>query len=159
MTAQDVADLVLAAEAERGGGRFALCVGSGAAVEAVSALLPASRRDVFAADTDVDVMPAGRQHRFEDADVYEGLLRAYFGGRPVFDVVLLEAAADGGIGRLRPGSVEALEDERWAIASGGGGTLTLPMLRAAERCLVLSRVPNVSVLLPRARRLRLPFDE
>ena len=118
MTAQDVADLVLAAEAERGGGRFALCVGSGKAVESVSALLPDSGRDVFAADTDVGVMPAGRHHPFEDADVYEGLLRAYFGGRPAFDMVLLEATADGGVGRLRPGSIEALEEERWAIAIG-----------------------------------------
>ncbi|MFI5048394.1 MAG: hypothetical protein ACHQEA_00845 [Gaiellales bacterium] len=159
MTAQDVADLVLAAEAERGGGRFALCVGSGKAVESVSALLPDSGRDVFAADTDVGVMPAGRHHPFEDADVYEGLLRAYFGGRPAFDMVLLEATADGGVGRLRPGSIEALEEERWAIAIGGGGTLTLPALRGAERCLVLSQRSDVSLLLPRARRLRLPFDE
>ena len=133
--------------------RFALCVGSGAAVETVSALLPESRRDVFAADTDVGVMPAGRQHRFEDADVYEGLLRAYFGGRPAFDVVLLEAAADGGRRAPSAGFIEALEEERWAIASGGGGTLTLPALRGAERAWSLSRGPAVSVLLPRARRV------
>lgn len=159
MRASDVADLVLAAEAERGGGRFALCVGSGAAVEQVSALLPQSGRDVFAADTEVELMPAGRHHLFDDADVYEGLLRAYFGGRPAFDVVLLEATEHGGVGRLRPGSIEALEEERWAIATGSGGTLTLPVLRPAELCLVLSGGPDVSVLLPRARRLRLPFDE
>jgi hypothetical protein len=157
VTAAEVAGLVLAAEAERGTGRFALCVGSGPAVEAVSALLPESGRDVFAADTDVRVMPPGRRHPFDDPDVYEGLLRAYFGARAAFDLVLLEATADGGVGRLRPGSIEALEQERWAIASGAGGTLTPPALSAARRCLVLSAGPDVSGVLPNSQQLPLPF--
>jgi hypothetical protein len=114
---------------------------------------------VFAADTAVRELPPGRHHPFADPDVYEGLLRAYFGARPAFDVVLLEATPDGGVGRQRPGSVEAMEEERWAIASGDGGTLTLPALRGAMRCLVLSAGPDVSGLLPRRRLLRLPFDE
>lgn len=159
MTPGEVAGLVLAAERERATGRFALCVGAGAAVERVSELLPESRRDVFAADTDVRVLPAGRRHPFDDADVYEGLLRAYFGGRPAFDVVLLEEDDDGSLGRLRPGSLEALEDERWAIASGDGGTLTLSALAGAERCIVLAHGDVVTGLLPRRRTIRLPFDE
>ncbi len=138
------------AEAERrkASGRFALCVGSGALVEQVCALLPASARDVFWADGAVRASPPGREHPFRDADVYEGVLRAYFGARPSFDAVVLEPGPDGTVAGLRPGSVEALEDERWAIETGYGGlTLTLPVLRAAAWVILLG---GGSPLLPDA---------
>ena len=147
-SSEAVADRLAAAERRRTPGRFALCIGSGARVEQVCALLPASGRDVFWADGAVRAAPPGRVHPFRDADVYEGVLRAYFGARPSFDVVLLEPGADGGVAAVRPGSVEALEDERWAIATGEGGlTLTLPVLRAAAAVILLG---GPSPLLPDA---------
>jgi hypothetical protein len=142
-----LAERLIAAE-RRVAGRFALCIGSGSRVERLCAELPASSRDVFWADGDVRAAPPGRIHRFDDADVYEGLLRAYFGARPQFDAVVLEPGTDGTVAGIRPGSAEALEDERWAISTGEAGlTLTLPALREAAWVVLLG---GASPLLPGA---------
>ena len=154
--ASDLAASLLALE-RASSGRFALCVGSGGEVERLSGLLPPSERDVFWADGGVLRPPPGRHHPFTSADTYEGELRAYFGACPRFDAVVLEPGADGAVGPIRLGSVEALEDERWAIvAADGRFTLTLPVLRAARRLVLLGRpsplLPGAEVVSPSATR-------
>jgi 6-phosphogluconolactonase len=88
-------------------------------------------------------IPSGQIHPFTSADTYEGLLRAFFGERPDFDLLLLGMGDDGHTASLFPGSIALLEEERWAIEPpdvvGGMArlTLTLPALNAARRRLFL----------------------
>jgi 6-phosphogluconolactonase len=82
-------------------------------------------------------------HPLTDADQYEGLLRAFFGERPDFDLLYLGMGDDGHTASLFPGSTALLESERWVIdppdivAGMARHTLTLPALRAARRTLFL----------------------
>lgn len=82
-------------------------------------------------------------HPLTDADQYEGLLRAFFGERADFDVLLLGMGDDGHTASLFPGSTSLLEQERWVIdppdvvAGMARHTLTLPALGAARRTLFL----------------------
>ncbi len=88
-------------------------------------------------------VPHGHLHPFTDADVYEGLLRAFFGERPDFDLLLLGMGGDGHTASLFPGSISLREEERWAIEPPDVVegmrrlTLTLPALNAARRTLFL----------------------
>jgi 6-phosphogluconolactonase len=88
-------------------------------------------------------IPAGRVHPLVDADQYEGLLRAFFGEAPDFDVLLLGMGDDGHTASLFPRSVSLLEDERWVVEPPDVVqgmrrlTLTLPALNAARRTLFL----------------------
>jgi 6-phosphogluconolactonase len=82
-------------------------------------------------------------HPLTDADTDEGLLRAFFGERPDFDLLLLGMGDDGHTASLFPGSVSLLEEERWVIdppdvvAGMARHTLTLPALNSARRTLFL----------------------
>jgi 6-phosphogluconolactonase len=82
-------------------------------------------------------------HPLADADVYEGLLRSFFGERPDFDLLYLGMGDDGHTASLFPGSVSLREEERWVIdppdvvAGMARHTFTLPALSAARRTLFL----------------------
>jgi 6-phosphogluconolactonase len=82
-------------------------------------------------------------HPLTDADVYEGLLRAFFGEAPDFDLLMLGMGDDGHTASLFPGSIALLEEERWVIAPPdvvqgmARLTLTLPALNAARRTIFL----------------------
>jgi len=89
-------------------------------------------------------VPASQVHPLTDADQYEGLLRAFFGERPGFDLLYLGMGDDGHTASLFPGSISLLEEERWVIdppdvvAGMRRHTLTLPALNAARRTLFLA---------------------
>jgi 6-phosphogluconolactonase len=88
-------------------------------------------------------IPRDHVHPLVDADVYEGLLRSFFGASPDFDVLLLGMGDDGHTASLFPGSIALLEADRWVVAPPEvvAGTerltLTLPALSAARRSLFL----------------------
>jgi 6-phosphogluconolactonase len=100
---------------------------------------------------------AARIHTMTDADQYEGLLRAYFGEAPRFDLLLLGLGPDGHVASLFPGSVSLLEEERWVIEPPDvvGGmeriTLTLPALNAARRTLFMACGPGKHAAIARIR--------
>lgn len=81
----------------------------------------------------------------EAAREYEALLRERFGvGPPAFDLMLLGIGPDGHTASLFPDSPELTERERWVVATRGEHgwvrrvTLTLPVLNAARRTLMLT---------------------
>lgn len=88
-------------------------------------------------------IPGGQIHPLTDADQYEGLLRAFFGEAPRFDLLMLGMGDDGHTASLFPGSISLREEERWVIAPPdvvqgmSRLTLTLPALNAAQRTLFL----------------------
>jgi len=165
------AELVLEAEAAAGE-RFAICLTGGSTPQATHRLLASdeyrgradwSRWHVFLGDErrvplddprsnyqnaresllDHVPIPAGQIHPLTDADQYEGLLRAFFGEAPRFDLLMLGMGDDGHTASLFPGSVSLLESERWVIAPPdvvqgmSRLTLTLPALDAARRTVFL----------------------
>ena len=88
-------------------------------------------------------IPGAQIHPITDADEYEGLLRAFFGEAPDFDLLMLGMGDDGHTASLFPGSISLLEQERWVIEPPdvvlgmSRVTLTLPALNAARRTLFL----------------------
>jgi 6-phosphogluconolactonase len=98
-----------------------------------------------ARETLLDHVPVdpSKVHPLTDADEYEGLLRAFFGERPDFDLLYLGMGDDGHTASLFPGSVSLREDERWVIdppdvvQGMARHTFTLPVLSAARRTLFL----------------------
>jgi 6-phosphogluconolactonase len=102
-------------------------------------------------------VPASQVHPLTDADQYEGLLRAFFGERPAFDLLYLGMGDDGHTASLFPGSIALLEEERWVIdppdvvAGMRRHTLTLPALNAARRTLFLAVGPAKAGPLARIR--------
>jgi 6-phosphogluconolactonase len=88
-------------------------------------------------------IPSNHVHALVDPEIYEGLLRSFFGEAPDFDVLLLGMGADGHTASLFPGSIALLERERWVIeppdvVEGMARlTLTLPALLSARRTLFL----------------------
>ena len=150
--ARAAAELVLEAEATAGE-RFAICLTGGSTPQATHRLLASdefrgradwSRWHVFFGDErhvplddprsnyfnaresllDHVPIPAGQIHPLTDADQYEGLLRAFFGEAPRFDLLMLGMGDDGHTASLFPGSVSLLESERWVIAPPGRGART-----------------------------------
>jgi 6-phosphogluconolactonase len=168
--ARAAADAFVAAAA--GGDRPAICLSGGSTPKAVHALLAtpeyADRVDwervhLFFGDErrvplddarsnchsareallDHVPVPDAHVHPLTDAGQYEGLLRAFFGGRAEFDLLFLGMGDDGHTASLFPGSISLLEQERWVIdppdvvAGMRRHTLTLPALNAARRTLFL----------------------
>ena len=88
-------------------------------------------------------IPDAQVYPLTDANVYEGLLRAFFGEAPAFDLLMLGMGEDGHTASLFPGSISLREDERWVIAPPdvvqgmSRLTLTLPALNAARRTIFL----------------------
>jgi 6-phosphogluconolactonase len=81
----------------------------------------------------------------EAAREYEAVLRERFGdGAPAFDLMLLGIGPDGHTASLFPGEPELSERERWVVATVREHgwvrrvTLTLPVLNAARRTLMLA---------------------
>ncbi len=85
----------------------------------------------------------GQIHPLTDADEYEGLLRAFFGDAPDFDLLLLGMGDDGHTASLFPGSLSLREEQRWVIEPSdvvqgmARLTLTLPALNAARHTLFM----------------------
>ena len=168
--ARAAADEIIAASAGAGE-RFAICLSGGSTPQATYRLLAGEDRDrvdwrrwhVFFGDErqvppndpnsnygnacaallDRVPIPEGQIHPLMDADHYEGLLRAFFGEAPRFDLLMLGMGEDGHTASLFPGSISLLEQERWVIAPPdvvkgmARLTLTLPALNAARRALFL----------------------
>ena len=169
--AREAATRIAAAEAEAGE-RFAICLSGGSTPQTMYEILASdefasrlhwSRWHVFFGDErqvplnddrsnyanarrgllDRVPIPHGQIHPLTDANQYEGLLRAFFGERCDFDVLLLGMGDDGHTASLFPGSVSLLEEERWVIeppdvvAGMARLTLTLPALREARRTFFL----------------------
>jgi 6-phosphogluconolactonase len=88
-------------------------------------------------------IPGAQIHPITDADEYEGLLRAFFGESPDFDLLLLGMGDDGHTASLFPDSLSLREEQRWVVAPSevvqgvSRFTLTLPALNAARRKLFL----------------------
>jgi 6-phosphogluconolactonase len=88
-------------------------------------------------------IPGAQIHPITDADEYEGLLRAFFGEAPDFDLLLLGMGDDGHTASLFPDSLSLREEQRWVVAPAevvqgmARITLTLPALNAARRTLFL----------------------
>jgi 6-phosphogluconolactonase len=168
--ARAAADEIIAASAAAGE-RFAICLSGGSTPQAMYRLLAGDDRDrvdwarwhVFFGDErrvppddpnsnygnacvallDRVPIPEGQIHPLTDADQYEGLLRAFFGESPRFDLLMLGMGDDGHTASLFPGSISLREEERWVIAPPdvvkglARLTLTLPALNAARRALFL----------------------
>jgi len=89
-------------------------------------------------------IPSHQVHPLSSADVYEGILRSFFGAECAFDLLFLGMGDDGHTASLFPGSIALYEQERWVIAPPdvvagmARFTLTLPALRAARRTLILA---------------------
>ena len=182
--ARAAADEITAASTAAGE-RFAICLSGGSTPKATFELLAGeysdrvgwSRWHVFFGDErrvplddersnyhnarvallDRVPIPAGQIHPLTDADQYEGLLRAFFGEAPRFDVQLLGMGEDGHTASLFPGSISLREQERWVIAppdvvAGMARlTLTLPALNAARRTMFLVAGPAKADALSRIR--------
>lgn len=157
-----------AAAAAGASGRFAVCLSGGSTPQAMHRLLASpeyasridwSRCHVFFGDErrvplddprsnyanarqtllDHVPIPSHQVHPLTSADVYEGLLRSFFGASCDFDLLYLGMGDDGHTASLFPGSVSLHEQERWVIeppdvvAGMSRLTLTLPALNAARR--------------------------
>jgi len=89
-------------------------------------------------------IPQAQVHPLTSADLYEGLLRSFFGASCDFDLLFLGIGDDGHTASLFPGSVSLMEAERWVVeppdvvAGMSRLTLTLPALNAARRTLFLA---------------------
>lgn len=100
-------------------------------------------------------IPGAQIHPITDADEYEGLLRAFFGETPDFDVLLLGMGDDGHTASLFPDSLSLREEQRWVVAPAevvqgmSRFTLTLPALNAARRTLFLVCGPAKAAALAR----------
>jgi len=98
-----------------------------------------------ARETLLDHVPVdpSKVHPLTDADEYEGLLRAFFGERPDFDLLYLGMGDDGHTASLFPGSISLREQDRWVIdppdvvQGMARHTFTLPVLAAARRTIFL----------------------
>lgn len=157
-----------AAAAAGASGRFAVCLSGGSTPQAMHRLLASpeyasridwSRCHVFFGDErrvplddprsnyanarqtllDHVPIPSHQVHPLTSAEVYEGLLRSFFGASCDFDLLYLGMGDDGHTASLFPGSVSLHEQERWVIeppdvvAGMSRLTLTLPALNAARR--------------------------
>lgn len=79
------------------------------------------------------------------ARFYEEQLRAFFGGLPQFDLILLGMGSDGHTASLFPGDASLAERERWVVAVDGTRadppvpriTFTLPVINNARNVIFL----------------------
>jgi 6-phosphogluconolactonase len=100
-------------------------------------------------------IPGTRVYPMTDANEYEGLLRAFFGESPAFDLLLLGMGDDGHTASLFPDSLSLREEQRWVVAPAevvqglSRFTLTLPALNAARRTLFLVCGPAKAAALAR----------
>jgi 6-phosphogluconolactonase len=100
-------------------------------------------------------IPGAQIHPITDPDEYEGLMRAFFGESPDFDLLLLGMGDDGHTASLFPDSLSLREEQRWVVAPSevvqgmSRFTLTLPALNAARRKLFLVCGPAKAAALAR----------